>query len=140
VGQVCFLLVGINDVRGGVPLEVIKLNIKAIINIALQSAEGILVSTLPPTLHAPPAELHAISEINQYIVSFQRRRGVVIVPFHRHFPPFSSAAQSSQLYQGRYFNGRPDNIHLSRRGLLLLLRLVRELCANSGLQPSLPSV
>jgi len=128
VQRPCFLMVGINDVRARVPCQVIKGNLKTIVNIILRVAKVLLISTLPPTLNSTPSELHLIAQVNNYILSFNQRPGVVVVPLHRHFPPFSPPSRTVQLYQRRYFNGRPDNIHLSTRGLSLLLNIIAELC------------
>jgi len=127
----CFVLVGINDILGGVSLKTIKTNIKAIIHILSRYGKTVLISTIPPTLNASPEVMHNIAEVNQFILSFHQRR-VLVVPLHRHFPPFTPLHQARQLYQRWYPDGTPDHIHLSPRGCTLLSDLITQVAGEAG--------
>lgn len=120
--KVCFILVGINDILKGYPIASIKQNIKSTINILVRDNKTVLISTLPPILYANEPVGNDIKILNIFIQSLQRAHSVIVIKLHKHFSPF--IVTDMTLFQQYYKDNKPDNVHLSADGHLLLIGLI----------------
>lgn len=118
----CFIFIGVNDVSKKVPLKEITKNLSAIIRFLSNQGKRIIIATLPPILNCTSEQAEQIRMIDVYILSFSTHKAVTVVPFHKLFPPFTEP--KPDYYQCRYFNGRPDRVHLSPKGLKVLRELI----------------
>jgi len=131
--QKCFLMIGINDILSGVPINKTKDNISSIIKYLKKKHINIFISTLPPTLHKNMQIQDSVRHINIFIQSFATSSGITVIKLHKLFKPFNR--EDKCFYQLRYYQGKPDFVHLSTAAFQELITLIIEAAA----QPPHPS-
>lgn len=115
----CIIFIGINDIFKSIAPEKTKINIKTIIRLLKSHNKTIYITTLPPTLHTPHIQ-PKIKSLNIFIQSLNNPPSIQSIKFHKLFPPF--APMNLSLYNKKYRNGKPDNVHLSSAGFKQLVR------------------
>lgn len=128
----CFILIGLNDVIQNIKIKQTKTNIRTIVNLLTDSKRTVFISTLPPMLNANHYQQQNIKNINVFIQSLHSKTNVIVLQFHKQFPPF--APINHRYYQLRYANGRPDNLHLSMEGFRLLISLISDVLTAAQTQ------
>lgn len=121
MNETCLILISINDILRQHKPHDIKSNLKFTLNILKSHNKSLLISTLPPTLYASRQTLDSIKSVNLFIQSTHNPPSITVLSFHKLFPPFSTENRS--LYQRHYYDGRPDNVHLSPAAFLRLINL-----------------
>lgn len=128
--QVCFILISINDIIKRFPIKTIKNNLSATVKILLTNNRTVLISTLPPVLNSLKIVNDSIVAINVFILSLQTHNKVTVIKLHKNFPPFKPL--DPRLFQRRYSDNRPDNVHLSAQGHRLLTTLINDATSTMG--------
>ena len=120
--QSVVLWVGINDILQNIHLDMIKHNCKVIFKLLTLKKKNIFVVNLPLVLNNDCHNLK-VRLLNNYFKQIELSGKICILDLNH---LISSSKNPNIFYCHRFYNGKRDNVHLSRFGFTQVVKMAEQ--------------